>query len=97
MITKNNHELTFPVGSDVVLVDGKEVETYESLNALVTFDIENTGEHSIHTLARMRMLVTMFAICFFISPPELREQSELIISKKRYFSEKYIQGKDARI
>ena len=24
--------------------DGKEVETYESLNALVTFDIENTGD-----------------------------------------------------
>jgi uncharacterized membrane protein YfhO len=30
-----------------VKVDGKEVETYKSLDALVTFDIDEAGEHSI--------------------------------------------------
>ncbi len=30
-----------------VYVDGKEVETYEALDALIAFDIENAGEHSL--------------------------------------------------
>lgn len=38
-----------------VLVDGQEVETYETLNALVAFDIEDAGEHTLELKYRPRI------------------------------------------
>ena len=67
-----------------VLVDGKEVETYESLNALVTFDIENTGEHRIQikympTIYKIGLVTSVFGIIIFVALCT----AEYVINKKR--------------
>ena len=46
-----------------VTVDGKAVETYETLGALVAFDIEDAGEHSIE----LRYMPRIYKISFAIS------------------------------
>lgn len=67
-----------------VYVDGREVETYESLNALVTFDIENVGEHDIQlkympTIYKLGIVASLLGIITFIALCS----AEYIINKKR--------------
>lgn len=54
-----------------IYVDGEAVETYESLDALVTFDIEGSGEHTLEmkyapTAHTLGMLISVTAIGIFI-------------------------------
>lgn len=41
----------------IVTVDGKRVDTYKSFDALVTFDVENAGEHRIELKYRSKAFV----------------------------------------
>ena len=46
-----------------VTVDGKAVETYETLDALIAFDIEGAGEHSVE----LRYMPRIYKVSFSIS------------------------------
>ncbi len=53
-----------------VFVDGKEVETYQTLDSLIAFDIEEAGEHSVEFKYMPKIYVTgaavsIIGICIF--------------------------------
>ncbi|MBE6593529.1 MAG: hypothetical protein E7642_05995 [Ruminococcaceae bacterium] len=46
-----------------VYVDGEKVETYESLDALLTFDVASSGEHSI----RLEYMPSVYKLGYYVS------------------------------
>jgi len=53
-----------------IFVDGKEVETYQTLDSLIAFDIEEAGEHSVEFKYMPKIYVTgaavsIIGICIF--------------------------------
>ena len=46
-----------------VYVDGEKVETYESLNALLTFDVAGSGEHSV----RLEYMPSVYKLGYTVS------------------------------
>ncbi len=54
-----------------VFVDGEEIDTYKTLDALVAFDIDTTGEHTLElkympTLYRIGIVLSFSGICVFV-------------------------------
>lgn len=54
-----------------ITVDGKPVETYETLDALIAFDIEEAGEHSIElkympAIYKVSFVISMMGIALFL-------------------------------
>ncbi len=54
-----------------VYVDGEQVETYQTLDALLAFDIEASGEHTLElrympTIYRVGMILSISGTCIFV-------------------------------
>ncbi len=54
-----------------VYVDGKEIDTYKTLDALIAFDIDTVGEHTLElkympTLYRIGIVLSVSGICVFV-------------------------------
>ncbi len=54
-----------------VYIDGEKVETYQTLDALVAFDIDNAGEHTLTleympNIYRIGMKISIFGISIFV-------------------------------
>ena len=55
-----------------VFIDGEEIEIYKTLDALIAFDVEGEGEHSVElkympNIYVLGMTVTIFGIVLFIA------------------------------
>lgn len=66
---KNDQTILVTVPYDkgwIVTVDGEQVETYETLDALIAFEIQNAGEHELVLKYRPKTFVYgMYATVFF--------------------------------
>jgi len=67
---KDDQTILFTVPYDkgwIVTVDGVEVETYETMDALIAFDIEESGEHELVLKYRPKSFVYGMAATVFFS------------------------------
>ena len=67
---KDDQTILFTVPYDkgwIVTVDGVEVETYKTMDALIAFDIEESGEHELVLKYRPKSFVYGMAATVFFS------------------------------
>ena len=79
-----------------VYVDNKEVETYETLNALMAFDIEQSGEHLLElkyapTEYKIGVIISIFGVTafIFICVIDLILKKTLLKNKLRVYEKDY--------